>query len=1217
MSKDGLPAPSLNGRKTSISQGQGGLNSNAQGRPGTRRRETSDSISGNPLATPSTFGRQSREDTPLATPPSSLLRRRTDFKENNTGSPFEKARLETGIDTSSPFGSWKRNVSGPMSAGIAGPSSPWAPSGPQSAGFGAFGNFSIDNSSAVPSTPAEKRLGFGSMRGESRFKGLMSKESSEDMSSNPKERSGFGLEKLSEYGADRQNALTSGLRKDSKFFEDEERIGSAALGGDVPSPPPRGHAGNVDTKRTHDEIGFASFNTPSNLGAIREVIGQRDASGAEEQQNRPLNENTHEPMSPTDTNPYQSPEGDKSTGEDGEEDSLQTPFNPRGHPKPLTSAYDGDRSQTSSAGQQKTFPSLSGLGGLGSVSASGPWSAAPGAVGQQSRSGQGFASPFTESLFGPMGDLSSPGAFGTPTTAAFGGTGRSKMGSLFPTQMQDQMRSEAKAEGSFTERSAFTPLSRDSEIPPQATRGVLDDLFGPSESHDQSTGLGSSPFSVNEGILSNQPPFSSAENNQLSQTQTQPAPGVSSGAPLTAPSGTSTLFGRSPEPDSNSNQPPPAQQRQMVMPDRMRWIYRDPSGNTQGPFSGLEMHDWYKAGFFSPELQVKKLEDSDYEPLAQLIRRIGNSREPFLVPQIGIPHGQPAAPGVLGTGTPGTQPGNAQPPLGNSFPSFGTTLTADQQNALERRKQEEQYLMARQKEHLAQQQAYMKQFPVPGMPVYPQQLHHHSSAHSLQSQPSYGSITSPGGFQQSPAQVPIHPPAPNQGFFDSSIRPGFVGQAPPGENMPVSQENKLPPAMDRLNIGSAAQTPIGAMPSQQDAFSHQQQVANMMQDRARLQAQQQQWDALQKDDGRDNVARLEQFNQLRSQEEEGIQQTGGLAVRPNNQDIAEARSVYKEQQQAMPRIPPHQTLGQPQMDSQAFEQMQHAANDIAPMPSTSPLPAPAAQRNRQHIADVLAAESGSRSQSPADTPTTASLAPWAKENVEGSKGPSLKEIQEAEARASSQREEVAAAARRAAAEQERLALEKAAAQVPAPGLPTSANWAASPVTSTNPAVPWAKPAVGKTATPVTSAKKTIAQIQKEEEARKTRAATAAAAAAANASAAAATNIAGGKRYADLASKVASPTTAANAGGAWTTVGASGKAKVPSSPAVAAAPTRTTSGGLPAATTASSKPKPTAPSRSNTGAGSVQSAHEEFQKWVKGSLSKGLNPGVSGSYSSPE
>ena len=109
---------------------------------------------------------------------------------------------------------------------------------------------------------------------------------------------------------------------------------------------------------------------------------------------------------------------------------------------------------------------------------------------------------------------------------------------------------------------------------------------------------------------------------------------------------------------------------------------------------------------------VKKYEDTDYEPLAQLIRRIGNSREPFLVPQIGIPHGAvsnngptawastgsgpttSAGPAAMPTTTNPASAGGVQPPFASSFPSFGTTLTADQQNALERRKQEEQYLMA-------------------------------------------------------------------------------------------------------------------------------------------------------------------------------------------------------------------------------------------------------------------------------------------------------------------------------------------------------------------------------------------------------------------------------------------------------------------------------------------------------------------------------------------
>jgi hypothetical protein len=82
-----------------------------------------------------------------------------------------------------------------------------------------------------------------------------------------------------------------------------------------------------------------------------------------------------------------------------------------------------------------------------------------------------------------------------------------------------------------------------------------------------------------------------------------------------------------------------ANMRTMVMPDRMRWLYVDPQGQVQGPFSGLEMHDWYKASFFEVDLPVKKVEDAEFEPLGQLIRRIGNSREPFLVPQIGVPHG--------------------------------------------------------------------------------------------------------------------------------------------------------------------------------------------------------------------------------------------------------------------------------------------------------------------------------------------------------------------------------------------------------------------------------------------------------------------------------------------------------------------------------------------------------------------------------------------------
>jgi len=348
--------------------------------------------------------------------------------------------------------------------------------------------------------------------------------------------------------------------------------------------------------------------------------------------------------------------------------------------------------------------------------------------------------------------------------------------------------------------------------------------------------------------------------------------------PFSVPPSASSYFGRSQEQDTLSSQMPATQQRQMVMPDRMRWIYRDPSGNMQGPWSGLEMHDWYKAGFFSPELQVKKLEDTDYEPLAQLIRRIGNSREPFLVPQIGIPHGPPTTLPTSSTATvaavPATTPSSAQPPFASSFPSFGTTLSAEQQNALERRKQEEQYLMARQKEHLAQQQVILKQM----QHMQGGQLHHHSSAHSLQSQPSYGSMTSPMGYQPSPAQGSIQPNASGPGFLDGQSR----GAGPFGASVePLSsvREEDLPGFMERLAMGRGGQKSLNG-----ETQGHQQRIAAIMHERARQEQEQQQFMHQRGDEDQVITAeRLEQYHQFRAQEEQQHRQQqapiGGIVHR--------------------------------------------------------------------------------------------------------------------------------------------------------------------------------------------------------------------------------------------------------------------------------------------------------------------------------------------------
>ncbi|KAI2093326.1 kinesin-like protein [Ophidiomyces ophidiicola] len=1186
--KDGSAPSSSMGRKSSFSHSQGHMSSfNASSpgsaRPGPRRRGTGDSVAN--TMSPTGNSRFFRDEPNASTPPPSLLRRKTDFKDSKLEEEGnDNADRDVPLDISSPFAALKRSSTNPLGTST---TSPW-PTGSSFSPMGSFGNFSLGT---IASPPAEKKTSFGSLRGESRFKNLLSKSSTEDFGASSKEKPSI-LDRLPETDTDNPpQTQADGLknrptRSETNPFE-ESRSGSAALGGQDLSASSAGI----------DQFGL-SFGMPTGPSAIREMIsgGQQHVSG---------HILGNEPMSPTHTNPYQSPHGDRAdpdeiatNGSDIHhnhlpglselrEDSGPSTFGT--FPRGTGDITSGDRSQTSSVGGSRSFSGLGGLGGLAPLGTSTGWPPSA-ATGTPTRERSAFMGAFGDPLFAPMPELQSPslsalgggGFFGSHTSLSNAGTSTrpSKLGSLFPPAMQDQMRDNSQS---------FAGL--------EGTRAQ-------------------DPFMVSEkapgAVQSSQAPSASLGVNQVVN---QPAP--EAGAQASGQSSGS----------SSTTQLPPAQQRQMVMPDRMRWIYRDHKGNTQGPWSGLEMHDWFKAGFFTAELQVKKLEDTEYEPLGQLVRRIGNSREPFLVPQIGVPHGPP----VPQTPWPASSQGGAvQPPFASSFPSFGTTLTADQQNALERRKQEEQYMMARQKEHLAQQQAMMKQmqFQAPGHSVHPQ-LQHHSSAHSLQSQPSYGSIASPATFQPSSIQAPIQPPQPLPGFFDSRIgsttMPGVAPQMPIQE--PINTQDQLPAMLDRININRNAQYPFG-VPSfgarQAEAGMHPDAVTTMLQDRSHLEQEQEQFNQTQSDSIFDQQAReerLRQFHALRNADEEAsARKVEGLPTHPPapsldqepgvHDDISARNMKFQHTQGELSltqQVQNAATSQRLQMQAQAPTQQESPWAKIdtsmpqpfPPPPSQSPLPAPAAQR-KQNIADTLVAGSRSQSQTPAAEAQTASIAPWAAQATDMPKGPSLKEIQEAEARKAAKLEEVAAAARRAIAEQER-ANQPAP---PAPGLPSTANWAStgSPASPTPPGSVWAKSVTGKTPTPTSTApKKTLAQIQKEEEMRKQR--LAAASAQVTATAVAATS--GGKRYADLASKV-SPTNTAPVGGAWTTVGAGGKAKAPVAPA---APARAVVNTLPAASAVKARPMTAPRSAAAAAATNPSKATEELLKWAKVSLGKGLNSAI--------
>jgi hypothetical protein len=68
-------------------------------------------------------------------------------------------------------------------------------------------------------------------------------------------------------------------------------------------------------------------------------------------------------------------------------------------------------------------------------------------------------------------------------------------------------------------------------------------------------------------------------------------------------------------------------------PSLTDWLYLDPQGDTQGPFSAQDMSEWYKAGYFQESLMVRRSIDAVFIPLGQLVKVYGRTA-PFMQPQI-------------------------------------------------------------------------------------------------------------------------------------------------------------------------------------------------------------------------------------------------------------------------------------------------------------------------------------------------------------------------------------------------------------------------------------------------------------------------------------------------------------------------------------------------------------------------------------------------------
>ncbi|RPB11824.1 hypothetical protein P167DRAFT_575016 [Morchella conica CCBAS932] len=940
-----------------------------------------------------------------------------------------------------------------------------------------------------------------------------------------------------------------------------------------------------------------------------------------------LNEN--EPLSPTETNPYQSPAPEKA-----DDDDINDIHGDGGHGSGIigggfkrdVGAPGSDRSgRSSTAG----LGAVGGLSGFGSISGSGLWG------GQVGTPGLGTSAAPSAFFGSGLGDLASPG--GTLLSSSgmggmgsigggggpFGSASRSRLAQMFSPEQQQQMEDE---NGGFESNDGFGDLrfggfgSRrgfgniDS---PMRDRGDVSDLFSGLHTTRSLGNIGAQASGDSMFSREREDSFTLGSLQMQNQSNSMQPPMSHQAQPIRPPPGTV----------------PPQPQTVLVMPDKIQWTYRDPSGTIQGPFSGLEMHDWYKAGFFTQELAVKRIEDHDFEPLGQLVRRIGNTREPFLVPLQAppgstAPTAAPAAPvpnAWSGWPLDAQQPGTVQPPFAGSFPSFGTTLTADQQNALERRKQEEQYLLARQREFLVQQQIFAKN----------QVLHHQHSQQSLHSQPSYGSLQgslqSPGGFATPTAGAPSVGP---QNAFEPGVLLRQAGAAAGGggdtfgvghglQGMPGQQ---MQPGNQFLQQQQQQIHPPNhiQLEQQKQLLDMQRQTQRIYQNQHQQVEKQQELEHAQQQQINAAAQTPQQAQQDVEKEEDKISQEQHEQAHESNERSADAassspddhwdpESEHKPSPQANEQLKTSVPKGSSAKASPIPKQAQPAPPASVWQEIEQPLVQPFPPPPGSHHASEIPSSTLPMTRSPSsETPhTSVSVAPWANKENEV-KGPSLKEIQEVEARAQQAKDAAEAEHKR------QMMLQQVNTQPPppAPGLPSTATWATSPsgTPSSSQASAWAKPLVKANTLPTGGAKKTLQQIQKEEELRKAKAVAAAAAAAqATQNVAAHPTPAGGKRYADLAGKtqqLPQLNTVGVVGGVWTTVGPGGKSKnlatspIPTAPAqsLKTAPS-TPALGLPVPTTAK-KVSPTSPASKPP----TMSANEEFMKWCKASI-KGLNQGL--------
>lgn len=79
-------------------------------------------------------------------------------------------------------------------------------------------------------------------------------------------------------------------------------------------------------------------------------------------------------------------------------------------------------------------------------------------------------------------------------------------------------------------------------------------------------------------------------------------------------------------------QPLPQQFLQLKQPSEISWLYLDPAGNEQGPFTGDVMQEWLTDGYLSFDLQIRRQEEKLFKTLRLFCESVLEFMHPFKVP---------------------------------------------------------------------------------------------------------------------------------------------------------------------------------------------------------------------------------------------------------------------------------------------------------------------------------------------------------------------------------------------------------------------------------------------------------------------------------------------------------------------------------------------------------------------------------------------------------